>query len=197
PTKSRERLRNDHLHFLWNHRWESDKNPSGFLRLLAALKDHKKNFKIILLGDSFNNLSAQDQKKIDQFEQQIVWKGYAEDRNDYERLLLQADVIPVTSNQEFFGVSVIEAIAHDCFPLLPDRLVYPEHIPTSKASEHIYKSYDELLQMSLKLINEFDQGVDISSDLNVSRYRWEEQIQNYDNRFEEIIKKKYDLARTL
>jgi len=38
-------------------------------------------------------------------------------------------VLPVTNNQEFFGLSVMEAIAAGVHPILPNRLSYPELYP--------------------------------------------------------------------
>ena len=47
-----------------------------------------------------------------------------------------------TSNHEFFGVSMVESAFAGCFPLVPDRLVYPEIFPIS---ECLYKSDAHLL----------------------------------------------------
>ena len=40
---------------LWNHRWEYDKNPEPFFRSLFKLKDEGLDFKVALLGESFNS----------------------------------------------------------------------------------------------------------------------------------------------
>ncbi len=38
----------------------------------------------------------------------------------------ESDVIVSTAEHEFFGISVVEAIAAGAYPLLPRRLSYPE-----------------------------------------------------------------------
>ena len=37
-----------------------------------------------------------------------------------------SDILPITSNQDFFGGSIIEAMYCETTPLLPKRLTYPE-----------------------------------------------------------------------
>jgi hypothetical protein len=59
--------------------------------------------------------------------------------------LWHADLLPVTSNQDFFGISVMQAIYCNCYPLLPNRLAYPELIPAEFHAHHFYDGFDDLV----------------------------------------------------
>jgi len=52
--------------------------------------------------------------------------GYQRDRTDYEAALCEADVFVSTAEHEFFGLSAVEAALAGAYPLLPERLAYPE-----------------------------------------------------------------------
>jgi len=43
-----------------------------------------------------------------------------------------------TAQHEFFGLAVVEAIAAGAFPVLPNRLVYPERIPEEYRDTCLY-----------------------------------------------------------
>ena len=58
----------------------------------------------------------------------IIHYGYA-NQEDYYRLLASADVTFSTAVHEFFGISILEAMASETYPLLPNRLCYPEILP--------------------------------------------------------------------
>jgi glycosyltransferase involved in cell wall biosynthesis len=47
-------------------------------------------------------------------------------------------VVTSTAHQEFFGVGVVEAMAAGAFPVLPNRLVYPERIPSEHQDRCLY-----------------------------------------------------------
>ena len=44
--------------------------------------------------------------------------GLCQVKKEYAKWLWKADIIPVTSNQEFFGASVMEAIYCNTWPIL-------------------------------------------------------------------------------
>ncbi len=131
---------NEIPHILWNHRWEYDKDPQLFFETLFALKDSGVDFKLIVLGAKSGKqppIFAQAKQKL---RDQIVHWGFAPDRASYIQWLWRADVLPVTARQEFFGISVVEAIFCNTTPLLPKRLSYPEHIPLYWQKELFYDS---------------------------------------------------------
>jgi glycosyltransferase involved in cell wall biosynthesis len=115
---------------VWNHRWEYDKGPQLFFETLFALADEGVDFQLTVLGRSYNKtppIFAEAQRRL---HDRILHWGFAESALDYQRHLAHADILPVTSQQDFFGASVVEAMYLGCTPLLPRALAYPEHIPS-------------------------------------------------------------------
>ena len=138
---------------LWNHRWEFDKNPKLFLKTLMELKDEGLKFKLIMLGSAPKKLDPIFAEAHEYLKDEITQWGRVKSKNDYARLLWQADILPVTSNHDFFGVSVLEAIYCELSPLLPKRCAYPDHFPIEKFSEIFYDSdysFKEKLRSQLK-----------------------------------------------
>ena len=68
-------------------------------------------------------------------ETNIVHFGFCESFSEYAQWLWKADILPVTSNQDFFGISIIEASYCETYPLLPERLSYPELFDIKTNSE--------------------------------------------------------------
>lgn len=170
---------------LWNHRWEYDKNPKLFFDVLYKLKNEGLEFQLIIAGESTSKkLPVFETAKV-RLEKEIIHFGYCENRTTYNELLLKADILPVTSNQDFFGMSVVEAIGAEVFPLLPDRLAYPEHIPEQHKASMLYKD-DEDLYLKLKslLLSEIPK-IDYSW---IRRYDWSLIADQYDSVFSQEFK---------
>ncbi len=111
---------------VWNHRWEHDKNPEPFFKSLYALKKQKISFKLILLGKAYRNRPACFDQAIKNLTNEIIHVGYVESYDKYLALLHQGDFVVSTALQEFYGISVIEAVRAGNRPLLPARLSYQE-----------------------------------------------------------------------
>lgn len=123
---------------LWNHRWEYDKNPELFFNSLFRLKEEGISFRLIVLGEAFGKYPPIFDEAREKLNGELIHFGYASDFATYAHLLWQADILPVTSRQDFFGGSVVEAIYCGCYPLLPRRMAYPEHLPETIHDEHFY-----------------------------------------------------------
>ncbi len=132
---------------LWNHRWEYDKNPELFFNTLFRLKSEGVSFKLIVLGESYKNSPPVFEEARQKLENEIIHFGFAESRQVYRELLHTADILPVTSNQDFFGGSAVEAMYCNNYPILPDRLAFPEHIPEDLKKDHIYTSDEHFYQL--------------------------------------------------
>jgi glycosyltransferase involved in cell wall biosynthesis len=68
----------------------------------------------------------------------VVRYGYVESFAEYARLLWEADVVVSTANQDFFGISVAEAIYCGCWPVLARRLNYPALVPAAWHGETLF-----------------------------------------------------------
>jgi glycosyltransferase involved in cell wall biosynthesis len=61
----------------------------------------------------------------------------------HKRVLGQSKVILSCAKQELFGYSVMKGVVSGCYPVLPDREVYPQYF----SSQYLYKDLDEACSM--------------------------------------------------
>jgi glycosyltransferase involved in cell wall biosynthesis len=130
---------------IWNHRWEHDKNPELFFKTLFKLDQDGVDFRLLVLGQSFERQPEIFEEAMEKLKHRIVHFGFAESRPEYARWLRQGDIVASTAVQEFFGISVVEAVRAGCRPLLPKRLSYQDMYP----EEFLY-DYDESFAQRLK-----------------------------------------------
>lgn len=162
---------------LWNHRWEYDKNPELFFKLLQRIKAEKIKFRLIVVGESTQKHPAIFNKVKEMFREELIHFGYVDDPEKYIQLLQASDLLPVTAIQDFFGISTIEAIAHGVHPLLPNRLVYPEHIPDMQKENCLYDEDEDLYQKMKTFLTSNKRSLDFSW---VEKYYWDNLIEEYD-----------------
>lgn len=161
---------------IWNHRWEHDKNPESFFKVLESIKQKQIPFKLIVLGEKFNKFPEVFTEAKSMFSKELIHFGYVNNKSDYYKLLWKADILPVTSNQDFFGISAVEAIYANCYPLLPNRLAFPEHV----SAKYLYNSYKELVQNLEYLITNIKQVRSFNYSNMVKKYDWKNLISLYD-----------------
>ncbi len=180
------RSENKNAVLLWNHRWEYDKNPSGFFNALFELQNRGIRFELIVAGEQYKSYPPIFDEAKKRLDKEIIHWGYAESRDAYNALLLKADLLPVSSHQDFFGISIVEAMAANAIPLLPKRLAYPEHIPESLHRTFFYENEADFANLIQRRIMNVKVLRKQQSASFVEQYDWSNMINRYDKRFEEI-----------
>lgn len=166
---------------LWNHRWEYDKGPEAFFSALFRLQEEDLPFRLIVLGEGFSKSPAIFAEAREKLADRILHFGYEKDPGRYRTLLWQADLLPVTGIQDFFGGSVVEAMYCQTMPLLPRRLAYPDHIPPAEQSRFLYEAPDfhsRLRRAVVSLAQTRTFGEKAATF--VQHYDWRQQIAEYD-----------------
>ncbi|MDQ8203049.1 DUF3524 domain-containing protein [Pelagicoccus sp. SDUM812003] len=167
---------------LWNHRWEYDKNPKGFCKLLLKLHQRGIDFEVALLGDRFEEEPPYFAQLRQKLGSRIVAYGRAESFADYAGWLWRADILPVTSRQDFFGGSVVEAIYCDTHPILPNRLAYRDHVSSETYPENYFTTIDQATDRVASLIQSGKWTLPCPFSDSMRRYDWSQLIADYDRR---------------
>ena len=173
---------------LWNHRWEYDKYPELFFKSLKHLKNHGYNFDLVVLGESFSNTPEIFKNAKDLFIENILHWGYAKNFDSYAKWLWKANILPVTSNQDFFGVSVMEAIYCETHPLLPNRLSFPELIPKKFHNRYFYQNDNDLYEKLLRLIRSYKNRDSRALKKVALKFDWTCLAPVYDAKMDSLLK---------
>jgi len=172
---------------VWNHRWEYDKNPQDFFRALYILEDKGLDFEVLILGENFRKRPKEFKEAKERLGKRVLQYGYAKSFADYASWLWKADILPVTSNQDFFGGSIIEAMYCNTYPLLPNRLAYPEHIPPKDYSDFFYNDFESLIEKLEGAIVNIDEIRNRQVNAYVKHYSWDYMAPLYDDAFNAMI----------
>ena len=140
------RVKESPLTIAWCHRWEYDKNPRPFFEALIKLSDSRIPFRVMMLGEQFENVPEEFASSLARLEHHIVHVGWLPGREDYLARLHEADLVVSSAIQENFGYAIIEAILAGCQPILPNRLVYPEIVGADFAPLCLYPNDDSLAE---------------------------------------------------
>jgi len=169
---------------LWSHRWEFDKNPEDFFWALFRLKEEGTDFRLIVAGERSVRWPEIFDLAERMLREELVSFGPRPDRASYARALWDADISVSTSEHDFFGVSVVEAMYCGCYPLLPDRLSYPELIPASHHGRHLYLRRENLVTRLRSLLRHGPIEPDPALRDAAARHDWSRRIGDYDDRLE-------------
>lgn len=186
------RSNNERPVIVWNQRWQFDRNPAMFFKVLNRLNDIDLEFDLILAGDTKHEKPEEFEKAWKRYGDQITHFGYVENVENYSRLLHSGDIVVSTATYEFFCVAIMEAIYCGCHPLVPNKLHYPELIPESlhKPLLHspvLYESEDELFKIMKDLLTGKTKPLPKSSLQNINKHLdWTRMIDRYDRLFDEL-----------
>jgi glycosyltransferase involved in cell wall biosynthesis len=177
---------------LWNQRWEYDKNPGQMVHALCDLQARGVPFRLALCGQSFSaSPSALDEAR-EAFADRLVHYGFA-DSETYRSLLRSAEVTTSTAEHEFFGIAVLEAMAHGACAVLPDRLSYPELLDDAAVTDEtrrrvLYRGHDALVDSLAWALSHRDEARRIGAELAraARRFRWQVVAPAYDELFGEL-----------
>lgn len=171
----------------WNHRWEYDKNPKDFFSALEALDEQGLDYSLVLLGENFRRRPSEFSRAQKKLAGKIKHAGFVKDFKEYAGWLHAADLLPVTSDQDFFGISIVEAVACSCYPLLPNRLSYPELFPPEKWGRHFYKNFEELVEKLAWSISHIGQIREADLASKVMHFDWKTLAPRYDDILESMV----------
>lgn len=172
---------------LWNNRWEYDKNPDDFFNALDILVEKGHDFQVVLLGENFSRKPQVFDRAKKKLGSRILQFGYVESRKDYARWLCSSDILPVTSNQDFFGISVVEAVYCGCYPLLPRRLSYPELFPPENYPQNFYDDFENLVEKLVKTVEDFGSMEKIDFKGHLRKFDWNHMAPKYDDFLESLL----------
>ena len=173
---------------LWNQRWEYDKNPGQFFKVLIKLAREGHKFRLAVCGEKFSQEPSEFNAAREQLADRIIHWGYA-DSDDYIRLLWQATATASTAIHEFFGISILEAMYCHTHALLPKRLSYPELLPAELHQECLYDDEEHLLE-KLRWAIQHPRAAQASGrrlSQAASRFDWRLLAPLYDTEFERLL----------
>jgi glycosyltransferase involved in cell wall biosynthesis len=133
---------------VWPHRWDHDKAPEAFFDAVEALAAEGLAFEVAVAGQAHDDVRDAFETRARALGDRLVTLGGLESRESYAALLRTCDVAVSTASHEFFGLAMAEASYAGCFPLVPDRLAYPEVYPESFR----YRSAEELVGRLRRLL---------------------------------------------
>jgi glycosyltransferase involved in cell wall biosynthesis len=143
-------VRGGRCRIVWPHRWEHDKDPETFFRVMGGLAAEGLDFEVAVAGQAFRETAEEFEGAGAALGGRLVHLGEPGSRADYARLLASSDIAVSTATNEFFGLAMVEATYSGCLPLVPDRLAYPELYPDGMR----YGSPEELAARLRSLIAE-------------------------------------------
>ncbi len=183
------------MRILWAARWEHDKNPEDFFEAIEMLESRGIDYRLSVIGEQFREYPKAFDRARHRFAAKIDKWGYLPARDEYEGALVEADVFVSTANHEFLGISCIEACMAGAYPILPQRLAYPEILRLDEDPDMGRFFYDgspnHLAQKLVELSGRIESAGLVSEADNarrvVERFRWPNIARRLDDAVENLL----------
>jgi glycosyltransferase involved in cell wall biosynthesis len=185
------------IRILWAARWEYDKGPEAFFQALELLDADGIEFHLNVVGGREGvNTPPVFEEARERFRERIVHWGYQDEYDDYVAVLSESDVVVSTSQHEFFGISVLEAVACGCYPLVPKRLAYPEILGNTDMpgkDSFFYDGNEKQLAGRMKQLaqrvsrGDLWQGLPERGLKAAQKYSWDRALVSWDNEIQNIV----------
>jgi glycosyltransferase involved in cell wall biosynthesis len=163
-----------------------------FFSVLQKLKKQNIPFKLSVIGEQFKNSPEIFDKAKETFDDNIINWGYISSYSEYQKVLTTIDILVSTADHEFFGVSVMEAIDAGVYPLLPQKLSYPELLQLNRKPKNNKFFYDgseiDLKNNLINIIDCFNNGT-VSFNLQeiANQYYWSIMGTKLDNALKKLL----------
>lgn len=171
---------------LWNHRWEFDKRPHWLAGALRRLHAEGARFRAALLGDPQGHEEAFAPLRDELGPRCVAW-GLV-DRAAYDAWLGRADLVVSCAAQEYFGISVAEAVHAGAYAVLPREQVYPSLYGQRCRGRHFYEGEAGLLDLLRRLLGGGNGGCAhvCSLPLDCDAFCWDRLAPLYDDLAERV-----------
>ena len=143
---------------------------------------------MVVIGENFNDSPPIFNEAKEKLKDNILHFGYCETYHDYLKWLQKSYILPITSIQDFFGVSIVEGIYAELLPILPNRLSYPELLQINNKNLFYSKDQDfyKLLSYNINNYKDLRKYTKKYKEL-ISRFDWSNMKSVYDEQFEKIF----------
>lgn len=134
-TQEDKNLNDKEFNILFPSRIAPEKNPQHFDKLIEILQPTLPKWKFIKTQE------------------------FCKSKSEYYALLNRSSIAVSFSDQETFGIAMMEATLCGCIPLLPNRLAYPEFYPKEFLIHNGFNPFktktvdDEIVQMAGSIIS--------------------------------------------
>lgn len=150
PVASRARW------IVFPHRWDDEKDPQRFVRLMNRLWEKRQDFKVRITTSRAQDFSSKQKRQMAEFKCDYLAE-YGLTKTAYYQRLAHAKVFVSTAIEETFGYCLAEAVTLGCHPVVEAELSYPELLSGSTGC--LYHNDEEAVDLISRAL---DNSVDWS-----------------------------------